>query len=114
MLVAGPAALLVAKVHKIAERTTGTADRVSDKDALDLLRLLQATDTATLAARLVNLADHALSAEVTVEAVSQFAPRHGPERSVPRCRPMGPSQPRESAPSVSHSRSNRARRMLSE
>ena len=49
-----------------------------------------------------------------LEAVSQFAPRHGPERSVPRCRPMGPSQPRESAPSVSHSRSNRARRMLSE
>ena len=56
MSVAGPAALLVAKVHKIAERT-GISDRVSDKDALDVLRLLQATDTATLAARLVDLAD---------------------------------------------------------
>ena len=41
MSVAGPAALLVAKVHKIAERTTGAGDRVRDKDALDVLRLLQ-------------------------------------------------------------------------
>ncbi len=71
MLVAGPAALLVAKVHKIAERT-GTADRISDKDALDVLRLLQATDTDTLAAKLVQLAAHEVSGEVTTEAVSQL------------------------------------------
>ncbi len=77
MLVAGPAALLVAKVHKIAERTTGTADRVSDKDALDLLRLLQATETATLAARLVDLADDTASAKVAAEAVSKLAPLFG-------------------------------------
>ena len=72
MSVAGPAALLVAKVHKIAERT-GTGDRVSDKDALDVLRLLQATDTATLAGDLESLAAHNVSAEVTAEAVSQLA-----------------------------------------
>ena len=77
MSVAGPAALLVAKVHKVAERT-GTSDRVSDKDALDVLRLLQATeDTATLAARLVDLADDMVSAEVTTEAVSQLEPLFG-------------------------------------
>lgn len=75
MLVAGPAALLVAKVHKIAERRTG--DRVSDKDALDVLRLLQAIDTATLAARLVDLADDTVSAEVVDEAVSQLEPLFG-------------------------------------
>jgi hypothetical protein len=37
--VAGPAALLVAKVHKISERV-GTA-RQKDKAALDVLRLLR-------------------------------------------------------------------------
>ena len=81
MLVAGPAALLVAKIHKIAERT-GTSDRVRDKDALDVLRLLQATDTATLAARLMDLADDMVSAEVTTEAVSQLEPLFGSPNAV--------------------------------
>ena len=76
MLVAGPAALLVAKVHKIAERI-GVADRVSDKDALDVLRLLQATKTATLVAGLAQLADDELSRAATAEAVSQLAPLFG-------------------------------------
>ena len=76
MLVAGPAALLVAKVHKIAERIRA-ADNVSDKDALDVLRLLQATETATLAAGLAALADDELSAAVTAEAVSRLAPLFG-------------------------------------
>ena len=74
MSVAGPAALLVAKVHKITERT---GDRITDKDALDVLRLLQATEIATLAARLVDLADDMVSAEVTTEAVSQLEPLFG-------------------------------------
>jgi hypothetical protein len=47
--VAGPAALLVAKAHKINERK-GTG-RQSDKDALDVLRLLRGTETDDLAAR---------------------------------------------------------------
>ena len=93
MLVAGPAALLVAKVHKIAERT-GTGNRVSDKDALDALRLLQAIDTATFAAGLAQLANHELSAAVTAEAVSQLAPLFGSPDSVGRhhgspCGPCG-------------------------
>lgn len=37
--VAGPAALLVAKLHKLAER--GEGERTRDKDALDVLRLLR-------------------------------------------------------------------------
>ncbi len=81
MLVAGPAALLVAKVHKITERT-GTGDRASDKDALDVLRLLQAIDTATVAAGLAQLADHDLSAAVTAEAVSRLAPLFGNPEAV--------------------------------
>ena len=81
MLVAGPAALLVAKVHKIAERT-GTGDRVSDKDALDALRLLQAIDTATFGAGLARLSDHEVSAVVAAEAVSQLAPLFGTPEAV--------------------------------
>jgi hypothetical protein len=59
--VAGPGALLVAKVHKIAERV-GAQDRVRDKDALDVLRLLREIDTADLADRLSVLANTGLSA----------------------------------------------------
>ena len=76
MLVAGPAALLVAKVHKIADRT-GAADRVSDKDALDVLRLLRATDTPTLAQGLAQLTAHDQSAAATTEALAELAPLFG-------------------------------------
>jgi len=54
--VAGPAALLVAKLHKIAERVAaGDAARINDKDALDVLRVLRATETAALAATITTL-----------------------------------------------------------
>lgn len=46
--VAGPAALLVAKVHKIDDRNG--SERASDKDALDVLPLLLGTETQDLAA----------------------------------------------------------------
>ena len=48
--VAGPAALLVAKVHKIIDRT-GANDRLKDKDALDVFRLLRGTAARDIAAR---------------------------------------------------------------
>ena len=73
MHVAGPGALVVAKVHKIAERSSAS-DRMSDKDALDMLRLLQATDTDYLAKRLDELRSHELSAVVTAEAVGHLEP----------------------------------------
>lgn len=48
--VAGPAGLLVAKLHKIEERK-GTA-RANDKDALDVFRLLRGVPTDDFAARI--------------------------------------------------------------
>lgn len=69
MWVAGPGALLVAKVHKIVERVDAD-DRVRDKDALDVLRLLRAVETDLLAERLRLLQDGALSCGVTDEAIA--------------------------------------------
>ena len=66
--VAGPAALLVSKLHKIAERED-EPDRLGDKDALDVLRLLRGIDTAALAESIRRLLDHDLSRKVTREAL---------------------------------------------
>lgn len=38
--VAGPAALLVAKLHKLGDRDESDSDRLNDKDAHDVYRLL--------------------------------------------------------------------------
>lgn len=66
--VAGPAALLVAKLHKIAERT-GSPDRSSDKDALDVLRLLRAVPAEVLAEGLRGILREGISVGVTGEAL---------------------------------------------
>jgi hypothetical protein len=66
--VAGPASLLVAKLHKIYERRD-RPDRLVDKDAHDVYRLLVAIDTPTLAGRLSWLAVDDLAAEVTRAAM---------------------------------------------
>jgi hypothetical protein len=66
--VAGPGALLVAEFHKIAERTQAH-DRVRDKDALDVLRLLRATETDDIATRVAVLSRSDPSAGVTAEAL---------------------------------------------
>jgi hypothetical protein len=66
--VAGPAALLVAKLHKIAERID-SADRRQDKDALDVFRLLQ-IDAQVLADGLHTLLVDEVAADVTEEAMS--------------------------------------------
>lgn len=59
--IAGPAALLVAKAIKIEDRLADArtaATRVKEKDALDMLRLLQAVETADLVTGLLrHLAD---------------------------------------------------------
>jgi phosphoglycolate phosphatase-like HAD superfamily hydrolase len=77
--VAGPAALLVAKVHKINERK-GT-DRQSDKDALDVLRLLRGTSTEELEQRYrALLADHrsrAPAGHAVLLVREQFGTRDG-------------------------------------
>ena len=66
--VAGPAALLVAKIHKIAERVN-EPDRLVDKDALDVLRLLQAVPTGPIATGLRRLLDSEGAGPVTTEAL---------------------------------------------
>jgi hypothetical protein len=66
--VAGPAALLVSKLHKIAERAD-TPDRLVDKDAHDLYRLLVAIPTDQLATALWGLQADPLASEVTRRAI---------------------------------------------
>jgi hypothetical protein len=73
ILVAGPAALLVGKLIKLKERSAefeaGGRDRRKNKDALDVLRILRATDMKELGAQLRMLAAEDVSAGVTREAV---------------------------------------------
>jgi nucleotidyltransferase-like protein len=78
--VAGPSALLVAKLHKLAERLD-TPRLQRPKDALDTYRLLQATATDTMAAGLRTLIGTAISAEVTREALRYLAELFGTETS---------------------------------
>ena len=66
--VAGPAALLIAKVHKIAERVA-VPNRLVDKDAHDIYRILVGTDTAALASTSRDLIDVAFCHDTTVEAL---------------------------------------------
>jgi len=66
--VAGPAALLVAKLHKLGERVA-TPDRLNDKDAHDIHRLLVATETADLATTVRGLEADGVSKDVTAQAL---------------------------------------------
>jgi hypothetical protein len=68
--VAGPAALLVSKLHKIGERLAEREHRrLDDKDALDILRLLQAIPTSDLVRSFRQLLEHAVAKDVTAEAL---------------------------------------------
>ncbi len=67
--VAGPAALLVAKLHKLGERQV-TPSRLVDKDAHDIYRLLVAVPTTTLASRIAHLLSDDLAGAVTNQAVT--------------------------------------------
>lgn len=66
--VAGPAALLVAKVHKIAERAD-SATRAVDKDALDVLRLLRAIPLDEMTHGMRRLLASSLAGDITREAI---------------------------------------------
>ena len=67
--VAGPGALLIAKLHKLGERVD-TPDRLNDKDAHDTYRLLVATETSDLAETIRELLPDELSQEVTAQALN--------------------------------------------
>lgn len=73
--VAGPGALLVAKMFKIHERRGSS--RASDKDALDVLRLLQGVSTEDLARRLTAILGDGRSAATGARALALFAELFG-------------------------------------
>lgn len=66
--VAGPAALLVAKLHKLGERLESPS-RLNDKDAHDSYRLLAATSTVGLADAVRLLFAEEISRDVTRQAL---------------------------------------------
>ncbi|MGH3442150.1 MAG: hypothetical protein ACRDUY_08935 [Nitriliruptorales bacterium] len=66
--IAGTAALLLAKAHKIGERAMTSPSRLVDKDAHDVYRILVGTETEPLALTFRRLLDDGLSAESTTEA----------------------------------------------
>jgi hypothetical protein len=68
MKVAGSAALLVAKLHKLGERR-GTPNRLLDKDAHDIYRVLVATDTEQLGATIRELQADKLAGGATTRAI---------------------------------------------
>jgi hypothetical protein len=69
--VATPAALLVAKLHKLGERTASPS-RLIDKDAHDIYRLLVACTTSELCSALVRLRRTSVSERATVQALSHL------------------------------------------
>jgi len=71
--VAGPSALLVAKLHKLADRSGEREPRrLKDKDALDVLRLLRAIPAERLAGALRAMAGSGVAGDVTREAVTHL------------------------------------------
>lgn len=71
--VAGVAALLVAKTHKISDRIeTGREDRLSDKDGADVVRLMGASPPGAVAATLKGLIGNPTAAAATEIALERF------------------------------------------
>ena len=68
VVVAGPAALLVAKLFKLHERISENRS-AENKDAHDIYRILVAISTHELATSLHRLLDHDLSRQVTARAL---------------------------------------------
>ena len=79
--VAGSAALLVAKVIKVEERRS-QPHRLSAKDGLDVLRILQAAETEPLARRLAELTADPLAGSTTRKAIQSLSD-HGTDPDGP-------------------------------
>jgi ribosomal protein L11 len=81
--VAGPAALLVAKSHKIHDRLQSPRqNRVDDKDAADVYRLMQATSPGSIGKQLAELREDEIAGPATGAAAiyltDLFGRRNGP------------------------------------
>lgn len=64
--VAGASGLLVAKVHKISDRlATGKRQRIDEKDAADVYRLMQGTSADLCAEKLAELLKHPKAGDAT-------------------------------------------------
>lgn len=70
--VSGPAALLVAKLHKLGERSESAPGRLVDKDAHDIYRLLRGTSTESVAETMRHLTEDSLAGAVTSEALEHL------------------------------------------
>ncbi len=81
MLIAGPAALIVAKTIKIDERRD-QSNRLSDKDALDILRLLRALDSQEIAERMVRIESDARANAVATRATDLILDLFGSPKAV--------------------------------
>lgn len=79
--VAGQAALLVAKVHKIADRIrSDREDRLDDKDASDILRLMQRFSPEQVGPVLRGLLSDPVAGEPTAKALEAFQDLFGTPR----------------------------------
>ncbi|HZQ80445.1 MAG TPA: hypothetical protein VFB25_00560 [Gaiellaceae bacterium] len=80
--VAGIAALLVAKSHKIYERVNrGRTERIDDKDAADVYRLMAASSVADLSKSLERLLADPVAGEVTRIGVAYLLEAFGSSRA---------------------------------
>lgn len=80
--VAGPAALVVAKVYKLRDRLAeGKADRIADKDAADVYRLMLAVPVSEFLLRLRPLVADETAAPVCREAVDLMVQFFGARRA---------------------------------
>lgn len=79
--VAGPASLIVAKTHKINDRVeSGREDRLSDKDASDILRLMQRFAVVELVPVFETLLEHPIAGPATAVALGAFSDLFGTRR----------------------------------
>jgi hypothetical protein len=81
--VAGVAALLVAKAHKVHDRlNSGNVDRIDDKDAADIIRIMQTTSASQVNVTLIELAADPVAGQSTRDAMAYlnalFGRRGGP------------------------------------
>jgi len=76
--VAGVAALLVAKTHKLNDRVKERKeDRIDDKDASDVIRLLQTSSPDAVGSTLSNLLDHPFAGPPTELGLDRFRAMFG-------------------------------------
>jgi hypothetical protein len=81
--VAGVAALLVAKAYKISDRVLSRrSDRVSDKDAADIYRLISTADADTVAGTFDRLLNHSRVAETTRAGLGLLHGQFGAARTI--------------------------------